>query len=135
MDAENKQVKDMIGFGEGDFSVFWRIDHDSAGVYVSLRLYDPYDSKNQGETDSHVSLYEKVRIITNTMLEEHEKEFSFDLKDVKCRYTAKYKEAAVFHWHIEEVLKNWEKDGADFINQARNVTDYFLEAVEGGEMQ
>ena len=126
----NEQVKDMVGFGDGDFSVFWRIDHDSAGVYVSLRLYDPYDSKNQGEMDSHMALYDKVREITNTLLEEHEKEFSFDLKDVKCGYTAKYKEAAVFHWHIEEVLKNWDSTGKIFIDQINKVTEYFLEAME-----
>ena len=108
-------------------SIFWRIDSDTGGPYISLRFYNKYDKKNTAESTIHVKRYMtyKKMIINNTA---REKYWNWD--EVDPGNTQKYYEAALIHIHIGEVLQNWNEQGERFVENIRNLTKTFLEAVK-----
>lgn len=104
-----------------DYKVFWRIDTDNKGPYLSLRYYNPYDKDNDKERRKHTNEYQIYYKCAKEACGENE----------YCKLGKKenYFEATLLHIHISDVLANWSKEKKSFINIIRSITDKFITCV------
>ena len=104
-----------------DHKVFWRIDTDNKGPYLSLRYYNPYDKDNDEERRKHTNEYQ--------IYYEYAKEACGENEYCKLGKKENYFEATLLHIHISDVLANWSKEKEGFINIIRSITDKFITYV------
>ena len=114
----------------GEYWIFWRIDKDSKGSYISLRFYNVYDKNNEDERACHIEEYEKLKETMNEVLHKNANSFSFKVENVTPGYRGNYKEAEIFTWHIGEFLTDWEKCESKVIRDIRLVNERFLKELE-----
>lgn len=112
----NRRSKDP----EGDkrFEIFWRIDADNKGNYISLRLYKP----QKGKWDSK---YEDIKHQIRYFIEN---EGSLSWNDVDPGKKDSYKEADIAHFKIDKEL--WETKGEHLIKIIRSLTSDIVEFVQ-----
>lgn len=102
-------------------SVFWRIDTDKNGPYLSLRYYDWYDKKNEEKREKHITEYQRY-------FESAEK--ACEVKEFcKVGKQENYFEATLIHIHIKDILMEWDKNKDSFIKEIRRITDKFIAEV------
>lgn len=83
-----------------DFQVFWRIDTDTKGSYISLRLYKPY----KGYWDGKYSEFKK------TVEDYINRDGFFTWETINPGKTDSYKEAAIAHFELNEKVWLCNKD-------------------------
>lgn len=133
---EDKEEKYMIysgsSFGrpwtemkilKGDtHSIFWRIDTDKEGPYLSLRYYDWYNKNSEIERKRHTTeyqgYYECAQKATSKL----------DYYN-KIGKQENYYEATLLHIHIRDILTKWDENKESFIDEIRNITIKFLANV------
>ena len=98
---DNSKDKNQIGYG-----LFWRIDTDSSGPYLSLRMYYKYE--NEIEKKKKILIYDKLREKSEELISKI-KILNFNWENVK-----KYKngnggdyEATVVHFNLKGLLLKW----------------------------
>lgn len=115
--TEMKIIKGIDGH-----SVFWRIDTDKEGPYLSLRYYDWYDKKNNDEKcEKHKTEYQRY----------------FECAEKACKVKEycevgkqeNYFEATLLHIHINNVLAKWDENKDGFIKEIIDITNKFIALV------
>lgn len=110
--------------------MFWRVDHDSKGLYLSLRYYNN-DSSEAGKV-----LRKRVYAQLNTIIDET---ISNELETLSRAYNqcvtrpqhGNYYENTLIHIGIEPVLVSWGKNkGHLFINLVRDIDSKLREVIE-----
>ena len=110
--------------------MFWRVDHDSKGLYLSLRYYNN-DSSEAGKV-----LRKRVYAQLNTIIDET---ISNELETLSSAYNqcvtrpqhGNYYENTLIHIGIEPVLVSWgENKGHLFINLVRDIDSKLREVIE-----
>ena len=110
--------------------MFWRVDHDSKGLYLSLRYYNN-DSSEAGKV-----LRKRVYDQLNTIIDEN---ISNELETLSSAYNqcvtrpqhGNYYENTLIHIGIEPVLVSWgENKGQLFINLVRDIDSKLREVIE-----
>ncbi len=98
------------------FRIFWRIDTDSKGSYISLRLH----KSQKGDWDS------KYEIFKEEVKKFIESDTTYLWKDINPGKTSSYKEADIAHFTINK--DTWEADnGHQLIKIVRALTEDILE--------
>ena len=136
-DKKNKEEKYMIYSGSSfgrpwtemkilkgeNHSVFWRIDTDNEGPYLSLRYYNWYDKDSETERKRHATEYQRYF--------ECAKEVTKKKQDEYCKFKNKENctEATLLHIHIEDILTHWNDKEKAFIEEIRKITDDFIACV------
>ena len=105
------------------YQVFWRIDSDNKGPYLSLRFYDKYDKKDSSQKDQHAETYQNCRNIIREILKTNAKDYQHDIQD---RYGENYFEATLLHIHLDRILKQWETDKDNFKTFITKITEEFF---------
>lgn len=109
--------------------MFWRVDHDSKGLYLSLRYY------NNDSSEAEKALRKKVYAKLNTMIDET---ISNELETLNHAYNqcvtrpqhGNYYENTLIHIGIEPVLASWEDNkGQPFINLVRDIDSKLREVI------
>lgn len=109
--------------------LFWRVDHDSKGLYLSLRYYNN-DSNEAGK-----ALRKKVYAKLNTIIDET---ILNRLKTLSLAYNqcvtrpqhGNYYENTLIHIGIEPVLASWvDNKGQPFINLVRDIDSKLRAAI------
>ena len=105
--------------------MFWRVDHDSKGLYLSLRYYNN-DSSEAGKV-LRKRVYDKLNTLINeTILNELETLSSAYNQCVTRPLYGNYYENTLIHIGIEPVLASWDENkGQPFIEWVRDI-DYKL---------
>ena len=86
--------------------IFWRIDSDTNGPYISLRLYDGKMDKNKEEhRKMHEEIYEHLRGIAQKLTQD---DTCLNWDSVKYRYTGSSKESTIIRIGLTEYLKSWD---------------------------
>ena len=110
--------------------MFWRVDHDSKGLYLSLRYYNN-DSSEAGKV-----LRKKVYAQLNTMINET---ILNELETLSSAYNqcvirprhGNYYENTLIHIGIEPVLASWDENkGQPFIKWVRDIDCKLRETIE-----
>ena len=95
----------------GNFELFWRIDTDSKGSYISLRLY----KSEKGRWDDRYDTFkEYVKAYIGS-------ECLYSWSDIDPGNTKSYKEADIAHFTINREL--WISDGEKLKEFIRRLTD------------
>ncbi len=109
-------------------SVFWRIDTDSRGPYLSLRFYEVMDKEDSGQTDNHKSIYCEM---SNTMKSIIDKNNFFAWKDVKpYKNKEKCYESEIIHINLIDILKDCEETRNKLMDTVRQITYEFLAEIK-----
>lgn len=103
--------------------IFWRIDTDSKGPYLSLRYYDKYEDS---ERSRHIAEYKRYF--------EYAKEACGAKDYCKVRKQENYFEATLLHIHLKDILAEWDKNKDDFIKEIRDITNKFIAKVPNEKM-
>ena len=110
--------------------IFWRVDHDSKGLYLSLRYY------NNDSSESGKALRKKVYAKLNTMIDET---VLNKLETLSRAYNqcvtrpqhGNYYENTLIHIGIEPVLASWDENkGQPFIEWVRDIDCKLRETIE-----
>ena len=110
--------------GNEEYNVFWRIDTDSDGPYISLRFYDDYDKNSEKEKQEHISQYQYHRKQVENIVREAEGMWSWD--EIMPGKTENYKESTLLHVHIGEILKSWNTEKEVFTRRITTITEDFM---------
>lgn len=98
------------------FRIFWRIDTDSKGSYISLRLH----KSQKGAWDSKYNTFKKE--VENFI----EKDATYLWTDINPGKTNSYKEADIAHFTIKK--DTWEMDGGQQLKRTvKALTEHILE--------
>ena len=110
--------------------MFWRVDHDSKGLYLSLRYY------NNDSSESGKALRKKVYAKLNTMIDETvlnklETLIRAYNQCVTRPQHGNYYENTLIHIGIEPVLASWDENkGQPFIEWVRDIDCKLRETIE-----
>lgn len=123
-------------FLEGDnYEAFWRIDTDSKGPYISLRLYEPrYDKNNNDCRERHAQLWEEMVSAVKEIVDN--KKIIINGSDIKWQNVnpgnkRNCNEAAIFHYHFDKDTRdNWERLKEDVKRMIKCVNDEFCAWAE-----
>lgn len=108
--------------------LFWRIDSDNKGPYISLRFYNKHNKKNKEEHNIHVKKYEKYREIVEEILDANK--FEFSKEEVLPGYRGNYYEAALLTWNIGEELELGDDSKKKVADEVSRFTKAVLNKVE-----
>lgn len=109
--------------------LFWRVDHDSKGAYLSLRFYNK-DSKQDAEV-----LRKEIYNQLNSLID---KSASVELAELNHTYSncvsrpnhGKYYENTLIRIGIDAILDSWNKNnGQPFINLIRVIDSKLRKAI------
>lgn len=109
--------------------MFWRVDHDSKGLYLSLRYY------NNDSSEAGKALRKKVYAKLNTIIDETilNKLETLSLAYNQCvtrPQHGNYYENTMIHIGIEPVLASWaDNKGQPFINLVRDIDSKLRAAI------
>lgn len=107
------------------YTVFWRIDTDEKGPYISLRFYDDYDKNSEKEKQEHIIQYRYHKDQIEGIISNSVKDTLDICKEVVPDKTANYKEAVLFHVHISDILIDWANKEKEFTTIITEITDKF----------
>lgn len=103
------------------YKLFWRIDSDKNGPYISFRICEWYYSKEKEKR--HRQLYQKLSSLMAEIVEGiHDK---LDLRKAVKTNNGGYNEAAFFHYHLD--FSDWDKNKEMIIQAIREISDKFVE--------
>lgn len=111
-------------FMDEPYYLFWRIDSDNKGPYISLRFYDKYNKKDEQEKQSHLEKYYRLRECVQACI--NSGKYSFKREDVIPGFRGNYYEAEIFCWHIENILKNRNAEINKLISDIALLTTEFV---------
>lgn len=109
-----------------NYNIFWRIDTDKGGPYISLRFYDNYSKNNEKEKEEHISQFKHHREQIRRIFEKDTLSELWNWEEVNPGKTENYKEATLLHLHIQDVLQNWNKQRESFISRIVGITNEFI---------
>ena len=102
------------------YKLFWRIDSDKNGPYISFRICEWYYSKEKEKR--HRQLYQKLSSLMAEIVEGiHDK---LDLRKAVKTNNGGYNEAAFFHYHLD--FSDWDNKKDLVINTIREISDKFV---------
>lgn len=105
------------------YKLFWRIDSDKNGPYLSFRIYEWYYSKEKAKR--HNDLYQKLSSLMSEIVEGVLENDKLDLREAVKNNNGGYNEAAFFHYHLD--FADWDKDKDLFIQTIREINDKLVE--------
>lgn len=114
--------------GRGNYKVFWRIDTDSKGPYLSLRFYDDYNKNDEEEKKEHIEMYGKECSKLETVLGKIKKNLSRPELYTISQAGEKNNEVKLLHIGLVDILKNWNDCGDKFVKDVNMITDEFMQS-------
>ena len=109
------------------FFLFWRLDTEAKGPYLSFRFYDERLGASNAAKQRHKAVYGKLRDALPGIFEKHQAELHVRYDTVKNGYRGNYKESALLTWHIQDILRDWEGKKDAFLSDVRLLNRYILE--------
>ncbi len=106
-------------------AVFWRIDTNNNGIYISLRFYNKYNKMDEEEKAAHIKLYNSFREFAEKIITEND--FGWQWSDVKGRYTGNYSETSLITFNLNDSLKHWNTESKKVAKNIRTITELFNE--------
>lgn len=105
------------------YKLFWRIDSDKNGPYISFRICEWGYSKKKAER--HKKLYQKLSLLMAEIVEAMSDKDKLGLREAVKSNNGGYNEAAFFHYHLD--FSDWDKNKEMIIQAIREISDKFVE--------
>lgn len=113
---------------EDSYALFWRIDSDNGGPYLSLRLYQEDISGEKGER--HKARLQEYKEKMKALIETDTAPCPLQWEQVQPRNRENAREAVVFHLHLKEYLARWKTCQEPLTQTIRNIDDRFLKLLK-----
>ena len=109
------------------WELFWRIDTDKNGPYVSLRFYE--SGLKEGNKERHKRKYDDfIECMKQVFIENQQISLTWD--SVYPGYRGNYKEASIFHLPLyDKYLSDWQNQKDTLIATLRTVNNAFLQKI------
>lgn len=121
-------ILDTVYAGTNDeYWLFWRIDTDNNGPYLSLRFYEGNLHKDNKER--HERQYRKLKTILDNIMRTESLPIPLKKEDADPGFRGRYKESALFQLSLGRYLDKWAEQGEFFIQTIQVINDKFLEAL------
>lgn len=117
---------------EDKYDVFWRIDSDSNGTYLSLRFYEWFNKKENEKLKRHEKTYYLLLNLAKEVIESEK--LCFNWNDVEDGFRGRYKESSLLRIGLDQYLVSWEGTSAVFVDSVRHLTDCFIEKFNAVEI-
>lgn len=104
------------------YKLFWRIDSDKNGPYLSFRIYEWYYSEEKAER--HKKLYQQLSSLMAEIVKGMPDDDKLGLSKAIKSNNGGYNEAAFFHYHLD--FSDWDKNKDLFIQTIREINDKFI---------
>ncbi len=108
------------------YTLFWRVDTDGAGPYLSLRYYERFHKDNEHERTRHIQTYEALRQQAQSLIAA-QPELELDWNAVKGAYTGGFYESTILSICLKDPLLDWKNKQKTVKRQALAITDAFIE--------
>lgn len=110
--------------------LFWRVDHDSKGPYLSLRYYR--EASNKSDEIIRKNIYDKLSDIIYSIIGNEKDESKRLYKNcISQVHYGKHKENRLIHINILPVLDSWDEDkGQPFIEWVQDIDSKLRETIE-----
>ncbi len=129
--AETKICEDMRHVGSKDiYCIFWRVDSDIEGPYLSLRLYDWFDKQDKSAANRHVELYEKYIQLCEKVISDLDGKINISWNDVKDGYRGNYFESSLLTFHLRGYIENWPEKHDALINDVNSITKALINEIQ-----
>jgi len=109
------------------YQLFWRIDTNVKGPYLSLRYYEWIEKGERSDSDKkrrHSEYYDRFLSICKEVIEETKEQTGIEWSDVKNRYAGNSMESALLTINLSDYLLNWKASGEKLAEAVRLITDY-----------
>ncbi|WP_295259364.1 hypothetical protein [Veillonella sp.] len=109
--------------------IFWRVDHDSKGAYLSLRYYNN-DSTDQGKI-TRKRIYSQLNTLINDTVTNELDRLNTTYENCVTRpQHGNYYENTLIHICIDRVLDSWDdNNGEPFISLVRSIDKKLKEII------
>ena len=104
------------------YKLFWRIDSDKGGPYISFRFYEWGYSKNTAER--HKNLYNELSDLMEKIINAWP-DNGLNLVNALRKNKGNYNEATFFHYYLD--FSHWDRDKDIVIKTIREISDKFVE--------
>ena len=110
--------------------LFWRVDYDSKGPYLSLRYYR--EASNESDEIIRKNIYDKLSDIIYSTIGNEKDEFKRLYKNcISQVHYGKHKENRLIHITILSVLDSWDiNQGQSFIDLIRRIDNKLREVIK-----
>lgn len=113
---------------KGNYEVFWRIDTDQHGPYISLRLYEKLNKNNPDAVADHENLYKNIKDELKKIVDNSG--YIFKWEEIKSGNTGRYKESSIISIGLEKYLRAWDKLGSKLVKDIKDLTEQFIIATD-----
>lgn len=111
------------------FEIFWRIDTDSLGPYISMRFYDNFNKSDTDKKSRHTALYEQLIGILKEIIGEC-KDDNISWNDIYPGYRGGYKESALIQIYLSDALLEWEENKNRIVGLIYKINSLFLKKIK-----
>lgn len=112
-----------------EYSLFWRIDTDNKGPYVSLRIYPSdnwFDKKDDRKKQINGDRYIKYFETTKQYFKQAQDIPGWTWDDIYPGWRGGCREAAIITYHLNDALKDWDNLGKVVVQNVRKITEDFV---------
>ncbi|MBP5161001.1 MAG: PD-(D/E)XK nuclease family protein [Alphaproteobacteria bacterium] len=114
----------MIILSKKEYNIFWRIDTDKKGPYLSLRYYKRDKKAPHPQYSAYRDIVTKLDIVKDALAKQDKKNKKD--KNWECPNKEHCREATLLHIHLNDILTHWAETGDAFIEKIRKITDDFI---------
>ena len=107
------------------YGIFWRIDSDVDGPYISLRFYEDMDKSNAEKVRRHKESYEKMIEAVRSIIGKEEIQLDWDKDRLYDGYRGGYKESSLLRIVLARFLEDWDNRGEQLVKDVNHITDDF----------
>ena len=110
---------------EDKYYIFWRIDSDTNGPYLSLRFYEWFNKKDDEKVIRHEKTYHFLRNLAKRIVDSESLCFRWD--EIEDGFRGRYMESSLLRIGLSKYLDSWEETSSSLISSIRRFTDCFIE--------
>jgi hypothetical protein len=114
---------------EDSYYIFWRIDTNKKGPYISLRFYERFNKKDEPKMKRHRKSYEYFSDILHQIIADNGEIPNLKWKNIYPGYRGNCNESSLIHFNLKDKLREWDKYGEEVSNAVRELTKLFLEQI------
>lgn len=111
------------------YELFWRIDTDNNGPYISLRFYEWDLKKDNNSKERHNKQYGKFIAVLQDVISKESLPIPLEWKDIYPGFRGNYKESALLRLSLGSYLEKWKEQSEAFIQTIQSINDRFLKEL------
>ena len=128
--SQMRICEDRCYEGENDsYQIFWRIDRNKNGAYLSLRFYEKFNKNDEDKLTRHAKMYQKYLTKCNNIVNELQGIIDLCWTDIENGNKGNCYESSLLTIQLSKYLEKWNTKGENLIRDVNLITDEFLKTI------